>query len=206
MDGTATHTRAEDVIQTPFVFFDENCEQSAEEAHPTFPPTSGTSILWDEAGGYFWQVRTQPDDFTLLFQLYGAWMVPGDRSVTVDTLVPEDHTTRWPQGSLVVGDYYIIASCEDPDGDLVSVSLNNQPVTTGVSSATAGLLVNIDEDSSATQTITIDWSDGTTNLQTSITLEVEEESSSSTSIIPGFQLILAVICLSGAALIGRKND
>ena len=128
-------------------------------------------------------------------------VVQGDAAIPAIAPGTASETIELPEG-----DYYIIALCEDPDGDLVSVSLNNQPVTTGVSTVTAGLLVNIDEDSSATQTITIDWSDGTTNLQTSITLEVEEESSSGSSIIPGFQLILAVISLLGAALLVRKND
>ena len=129
-------------------------------------------------------------------------VVQGDAAIPAIAPGTASETIELPEG-----DYYIIALCEDPDGDLVSVSFNNQPVTTGVSTVTAGLLVNIDEDSSATQTITIDWSDGTINLQTSITLEVEEESSSgSSSIIPGFQLILAVISLLGAALLVRKND
>ena len=128
-------------------------------------------------------------------------VVQGDAAIPSIAPGTASETIELPEG-----DYYIIALCEDIDGDLVSISFNNQPVTTGVSSVTAGLLVNIDEDSSATQTITIDWSDGTTNLQTSITLEVEESSSGSSSIIPGFQLILAVISLLGAAILVRKND
>ena len=104
------------------------------------------------------------------------------------------------------GDYYIIAVCEDPDGDMVSISFNNQPVTSGVSSVTSGFLVSLDEDSSATQTVTIDWSDGTTNLQTTITLEIEEESSGGSSFIPGFEMAFAVMSLLGAALLMRKND
>jgi len=104
------------------------------------------------------------------------------------------------------GDYYIIAVCEDPDGDMVSISFNNQPVTSGVTSVTSGFLVSLDEDSSATQTVTIDWSDGTTNLQTTITLEIEEESSGGSSFIPGFEMAFAVMSLLGAALLMRKND
>ena len=46
MDGTATHTGGEDV-QTPFVFFDENCERRTRAA-PDLPPVSGSSILYDD--------------------------------------------------------------------------------------------------------------------------------------------------------------
>ena len=108
MDGTATHSEG-DLERTPFMFFDENCEPSAEELHPANPTVTGTSILWDEERGGFWQIRTTPDDFPVLFQLYGPWMEPVDKSYSVDTLVPEGYTTHWPQAAVQVGDYYIVA-------------------------------------------------------------------------------------------------
>lgn len=108
MDGTATHSETE-LVQTPFIFFDGSCNAIHSEPHPTFPPVAGASILWDEDGGYFWEVRSASDDFTLLFQLYSSWMVPVEKSHTRDGLVPEDYTTRWPQSALRIGDYYFIA-------------------------------------------------------------------------------------------------
>ncbi len=108
MDGTATHSEG-DLERTPFLFFDENCEPSAQEPHPANPSVTGTSILWDEERGGFWQIRTTPDDFPVLFQLYGPWMEPVDKSYSVDTLVPEGYTTHWPQAAVQVGDYYIVA-------------------------------------------------------------------------------------------------
>ena len=119
-------------------------------------------------------------------------ILPGSASETIE--LPE-------------GEYYIIAVCEDPDGDMVSISFNNQPVVSGVSTVTAGILVEVDEDSSSSQTVTIDWGDGTVNLQTSITLEIEEEdSSSSSSSIPGFGLIITTIGMISAAILLRKEE
>ena len=119
-------------------------------------------------------------------------IVPGSASETIE--LPE-------------GEYYIIAVCEDPDGDMVSISFNNQPVVNGVSTVTAGVLIELDEDSSTTQTVTIDWGDGTVNLQTTITLEIEEEdSSSSSSSIPGFGLIIATMGMLSAAILLRKEE
>ena len=119
-------------------------------------------------------------------------IVPGSVSETIE--LPE-------------GEYYIIAVCEDQDGDMVSISFNNQPVVTSVSTVTAGVLIELDEDSSTTQTVTIDWGDGTVNLQTTITLEIEEEdSSSSSSSIPGFGLIIATMGMLSAAILLRKEE
>jgi len=118
-------------------------------------------------------------------------ILPGSASETIE--LPE-------------GEYYIIAVCEDPDGDMVSISFNNQPVVNGVSTVTAGILVEVDEDSSSSQTVTIDWGDGTVNLQTSITLEIEEDDSSSSSSIPGFGIIITTIGMISAAILLRKEE
>ena len=109
MDGTATHSEREDLEQAPFKFYDENCNESHSEPHPIRPSPSGSSIIHDEQSGYFWQIRTTPDDFPVLFQLYSDWMTPEDRSVMIDTLVPEGFTTHWPQAAIAVGDYYVVA-------------------------------------------------------------------------------------------------
>ena len=109
MDGTATHSEREDLEKAPFLFFDADCNQTHSEPHPIRPSPSGSSIIHDEAGGYFWQIRTTPDDFPVLFQLYSDWMTPVDKSVTIDTLVPEGFTTHWPQAAIPVGDYYVVA-------------------------------------------------------------------------------------------------
>ena len=89
---------------------------------------------------------------------------------------------------------------------MVSISFNNQPVVNGVSTVTAGILVEVDEDSSSSQTVTIDWGDGTVNLQTSITLEIEEDDSSSSSSIPGFGLIIATMGILSAAILLRNEE
>jgi len=101
------------------------------------------------------------------------------------------------------GNYYIIAVCSDPEGDSVTITLNNDVITTGVSSATAGVLISISEETNAQQTLTIDWSDGTNSLQTTVDIVFEEDDSGVIS-IPGFTFVIGILAII-SALIARKK-
>ena len=102
------------------------------------------------------------------------------------------------------GNYYIIAVCSDPEGDSVTVTLNNDVVTTGVSSATAGILISISEDTNAQQTLTVDWSDGTNSLQTTVDIVFEEDDSGVIS-IPGFTFIIGILAIISALIVVRND-
>jgi len=101
------------------------------------------------------------------------------------------------------GNYYIIAVCTDPEGDSVTVTLNNDVVTTGVSTATAGILISISEETNAQQTLTVDWSDGTNSLQTTVDIEFEEDDDGVIS-IPGFTFVIGILAII-SAFVARKK-
>ena len=102
------------------------------------------------------------------------------------------------------GNYYIIAVCSDPEGDSVTVTLNNDVVTTGVASATAGILISISEGTNAQQTLTIDWSDGVNSLQTTLDVVLEEDDSGTIS-IPGFTFIVGILAIISALIVRKQN-
>ena len=102
------------------------------------------------------------------------------------------------------GNYYIIAVCSDPEGDSVTVTLNNDVVTTGVASATAGILISISEGTNAQQTLTIDWSDGVNSLQTTLDVVLEEDDSGAIS-IPGFTFIVGILAVISALVLRKQN-
>ena len=102
------------------------------------------------------------------------------------------------------GNYYIIAVCSDPEGDSVTVTLNNDVVTTGVASATAGILISISEGTNAQQTLTIDWSDGVNSLQTTLDVVLEEDDSGAIS-IPGFTFIVGILAIITALVVRKQN-
>ena len=102
------------------------------------------------------------------------------------------------------GEYYIIAVCSDPEGDAVTVTLNNDAVTTGVSQATAGILVSISEGTNAEQSLTIDWTDGVNSLQTTVDVTLEEDSGGFS--IPGFGFVIGILSITCALIIIRRDD
>ena len=86
----------------------------------------------------------------------------------------------------------------------MTVTLNNDVVTTGVASATAGILVSISEGTNAQQTLTIDWSDGVNSLQTTLDVVLEEDDSGTIS-IPGFTFIVGILAVISALIVRKQN-
>ena len=73
----------------------------------------------------------------------------------------------------------------------------------GVSSATGGILISISEDTNAQQTLTVDWSDGTNSLQTTVDIVFEEDDSGVIS-IPGFTFIIGILAIISALIVVKK--
>ncbi len=107
--GTASGT-TEGLDQTPFYLVTESCNIYDEVPHPTQPPATGGSLVWDERSWQIHQVRATGDDQYLLWLSFDNFMDPGDRLPSDQQFyLPAHYRTAWPQSMIVVGDYYVLA-------------------------------------------------------------------------------------------------
>jgi hypothetical protein len=107
------------------------------------------------------------------------------------------------------GTYYIIAVCTDPEGDMVTVTING--VTIGpAATATVGAVVNITENVEATVDVTVTWTDGVNTLTGAISITVSggtnfDSDADGDGYTPGFTAALGVMSLLGAAIAIRRR-
>ncbi len=107
------------------------------------------------------------------------------------------------------GTYYIIAVCTDPEGDMVTVTING--VTIGpTATATVGAVVNITENVEATVDVTVTWTDGVNTLTGAISITVSggtnfDSDADGDGYTPGFTAALGVMSLLGAAIAMRRR-
>ena len=121
--------------------------------------------------------------------------------------VPTNLTITLPEGN-----YYLIAMCSDPDGDVVSVNLNGQMIN--ATEATVGALVIMAPDTSETVDLMISYGDGANFLAAMITVNLDAGSIIPTVTdettgqgVPGFTGIIGIIALIGATIFtNRKNE
>ncbi len=121
--------------------------------------------------------------------------------------VPTNLTITLPEGN-----YYLIAMCSDPDGDVVSVNLNGQMIN--ATEATVGALVIMAPDTSETVDLMLSYGDGANFLAAMITVNLDAGSIIPTVTdettgqgVPGFTGIIGIIALIGATIFAnRKND
>ena len=105
------------------------------------------------------------------------------------------------QISIPPGDYYIIAVCSDPDGDLVTATVNGV-VVGPQSEAIAGAMISIDETAvGGSIDVSLGWTDGTNTMAATITVVVDN----SGNYTPGFTSVLSLVALLGAALILQRR-
>ena len=121
--------------------------------------------------------------------------------------VPTNLTITLPEGN-----YYLIAMCSDPDGDVVSVNLNGQMIN--ATEATVGALVIMAPDTSETVDLMLSYGDGANFLAAMITVNLDAGSIIPTVTdettgqgVPGFTGIIGIIALIGATIFAnRKNE
>ena len=100
--------------------------------------------------------------------------------------------------------YYITAHCIDPDGDDVTVTVNEITVGPVAGEVSGAVLIEIGEDVDETMDVQITWSDGTDSLTALVTVELD---GGSPGLIPGFGAPLTFVALLGAGFVlVRKDD
>ena len=129
----------------------------------------------------------------------GDAVIPALSGVTaqagIDSIVPS--TVTIPSGS-----YFITAHCIDLDGDDITVTVNDITIGPVAGEVSAAALIVIGENVSETVDVTITWTDGSDTLMTMVTIEMESDS---TSIIPGFGVLLGLSALLVAGLASRRK-
>ena len=118
--------------------------------------------------------------------------------------VPTNLTITLPEGN-----YYLIALCSDPDGDIVSVNLNGQMIN--ASEATVGALVIMAPDTSETVELMLSYGDGANFLAAMITVNLDATSGLPTVVdettgegVPGFTGIIGILALLGATIFTNR--
>ena len=107
------------------------------------------------------------------------------------------------------GTYYIIAVCTDPEGDMVTATING--VTIGpAATATVGAVINITENVEATVDVTVTWTDGVNTLTGAISITVAGGTNfvpdaDGDGYTPGFTAAIGVMSLLGAAIAMRRR-
>ena len=106
--------------------------------------------------------------------------------------------------TIPAGSYYITAHCIDPDGDDVTVTVNEITVGPVAGEVSGAVLIEIGEDVDETMDVQITWSDGTDSLTALVTVELD---GGSPGLIPGFGTALTIMALLGAGIVlARKDD
>ncbi|MGA0379724.1 MAG: PGF-CTERM sorting domain-containing protein, partial [Candidatus Poseidoniaceae archaeon] len=106
--------------------------------------------------------------------------------------------------TIPAGSYYITAHCIDPDGDDVTVTVNDITVGPVAGEVSGAVLIEIGEDVDETMDVQITWSDGTDSLTALVTVELD---GGSPGLIPGFGAALTFVALLGAGFVlVRKDD
>ena len=106
--------------------------------------------------------------------------------------------------TIPAGSYYITAHCIDPDGDDVTVTVNDITVGPVAGEVSGAVLIEIGEDVDETMDVQITWSDGTDSLTALVTVELDGDSP---GLIPGFGAAVTIIALLGAGFVlARKDD
>lgn len=106
--GTASGTTV-GLDQTPFYLIDDTCEIRGEIPHPTQPPATGGSVVWDEDAWQIHQVRATGNDQFLSWQTFDPYMDPNGTPDTKQFYLPPFYMTAWPQSMIKVGDYFVLA-------------------------------------------------------------------------------------------------
>ena len=109
-----------------------------------------------------------------------------------------------------VGKYYIVAVCEDPDGDMVNATITT-PLGVHSESATSvkvGALIHVTEDMKDTIPVSLVWDDGKDSYHATFIIELGADpaavaASSSGSFVPGFSLLSAIGVLCFVAIARR---
>ena len=111
--------------------------------------------------------------------------------------------------TIPAGNYYIIVVCEDPDGDDITVTVND--VTVGPLSGVvkAGAIIEIGPDVAETVDVTITWTDGTDTATSTVTVNLDGSAQvpSSSGQVPGFTMSFGLVAmLSAAFLFSRRKE
>jgi hypothetical protein len=126
--------------------------------------------------------------------------------VVIDSISGTAGIIKVPPGS-----YYVVAKCEDPDGDEVDVTITT-PLGTHSDKKTiviVGALIEVTEDMSETIPVHLTWNDGTSAHSATVVIDIGDNipMPPSSNPIPGFTLGLTFVALLGAGLIlNRKSE
>jgi PGF-CTERM protein len=111
--------------------------------------------------------------------------------------------------TIPAGKYYIIVVCEDPDGDDITVTVND--VTVGPLSGVvkAGAIIEVGPDVAETVDVTITWTDGTDTATSTVTVNLDGSAqiTPSSNPIPGFTAGIGLMAmLSAVFALSRRKD
>ena len=119
--------------------------------------------------------------------------------------VPTNLTITLPEGN-----YYLIALCSDPEGDIVSVNLNGDMIN--ASEATVGAMIIMAPDTSETVELMLSYGDGVHFLAAMITVNLEANSGLPSVVdettgegVPGFTGVIGIVALIGATIFNHKK-
>jgi hypothetical protein len=166
-------------------------------------------LVWgDMANGCLTPINLPPIcDIYYSMEVYGM-VISGDAAIpAIPPMIPGGIGPQEIQ--VPAGTYYIIAVCTDPEGDMVTATING--VTIGpAATATVGAVVNITENVEATVDVTVTWTDGVNTLTGAISITVAggtnfDSDADGDGYTPGFTAALGVMSLLGAAIAIRRR-
>ena len=156
------------------------------------------------------KVNLTPPQFVTYYAFETAGIVVANNNLLLSAIpsgiptVPTNLTITLPEGN-----YYLIALCSDPDGDIVSVNLNGQMIN--ASEATVGALVIMAPDTSETVELMLSYGDGANFLAAMITVNLDATSGLPTVVdettgegVPGFTGIIGILALIGATIFTNR--
>ena len=176
---------------TDIIEFAAGTDPFDDQSKPNSPPTCAIYYALETAG-----IVVVNDNVVIAAVTAGTATVPTSITVTL----PE-------------GNYYLIAKCSDPEGDMVSVNINGELIGP-VAEATVGALVIMAPDTSETVGLFLAYDDGYHFLAAQITVNLDASSGIPSIVddttgqgVPGFTVLIGLVALLGAASLTsrRKN-
>ena len=131
--------------------------------------------------------------------------ITGEASIASLSPMTPGSTSSNPTLVVPSGNYYIIAICEDPDGDPTTVTINDIVIGPVTGEVKAAALVEVGEDIEESIPVTVTWTDGKESATTTIHVNLDGDAQAPSSSTPGFTALLGISAMLGAAMLLRRR-
>jgi len=131
--------------------------------------------------------------------------ITGEASIASLSPMTPGSTSSNPTLVVPSGNYYIIAVCEDPDGDPTTVTINDIVIGPVTGEVKAAALVEVGEDIEESIPVTVTWTDGKDSATTTIHVNLDGDAVAPSSSTPGFSAIVGIVAMLGAAMLLRRR-